>query len=277
MVIAVCSHPQLLQACVRRRSQAAAAAARAVRCEAAAGSAAPLLDYRSRAPQDVRVLVVGPTGYIGKFVLRELVHRGYNVVAFAREKSGIGGKQGMEEVKREFPGADVRFGDVGDPASIEAVAFREPVDVVVSCLASRTGGIKDSWAVDYQATLNVLEAARRAGTSHFVLLSAICVQKPLLEFQRAKLALEGKLESAGDITYSIIRPTAFFKSLAGQVQLVSEGKPYVMFGDGTLAACKPISERDLASFIADCVVKVGGEWGRWWADVAYGRQQQDAI
>ena len=31
------------------------------------------------------------------------------------------------------------------------------------------------------------------------------------------------------------------------------GKPYVMFGDGQLAACKPISEADLAAFIADCV------------------------
>jgi hypothetical protein len=50
-----------------------------------------------------------------------------------------------------------------------------------------------------------------------VLLSAICVQKPTLEFQRAKLAFEAKLQEAGDITYSIVRPTAFFKSLAGQV------------------------------------------------------------
>ena len=31
------------------------------------------------------------------------------------------------------------------------------------------------------------------------------------------------------------------------------GKPYVMFGDGQLASCKPISEGDLASFMADCV------------------------
>lgn len=36
--------------------------------------------------------------------------------------------------------------------------------------------------------------------------------------------------------------------------LVKEGKPYVMFGDGTLAACKPISESDLAKFIADAVM-----------------------
>jgi hypothetical protein len=34
---------------------------------------------------------------------------------------------------------------------------------------------------------------------------------------------------------------------------VKDGKPYVMFGDGQLASCKPISEEDLASFIVDCV------------------------
>ena len=39
-----------------------------------------------------------------------------------------------------FQGADVRFGDVADTASLSSVAFAEPVDVVVSCLASRTGG-----------------------------------------------------------------------------------------------------------------------------------------
>ena len=77
---------------------------------------------------------------------------------------------------------------------------------------------KDSWAIDYQATKNVLETAREKGAQHFVLLSAICVQKPLLEFQHAKLKLEAALQSAGDITYSIVRPTAFFKSLAGQVR-----------------------------------------------------------
>lgn len=43
------------------------------------------------------------------------------------------------------------------------------------------------------------------------------------------------------------------KAFRAQVKLVKEGKPYVMFGDGTLASCKPISEADLAAFMADCV------------------------
>uniref|UniRef100_A0A383VRI4 Divinyl chlorophyllide a 8-vinyl-reductase, chloroplastic n=1 Tax=Tetradesmus obliquus TaxID=3088 RepID=A0A383VRI4_TETOB len=209
--------------------------------------------YRSKPANQVNVLVVGPTGYIGRFVTKELIARGYNVIAFAREQAGIKGKMGKEDTKKELPGAQVVFGDVTNLQSLRDTAFAQPVDVVVSCLASRTGGKKDSWAIDYQATKNVLDVARERGASHFVLLSAICVQKPLLEFQRAKLQLEADLQAAGDISYSIVRPTAFFKSLAGQVELVKQGKPYVMFGDGNLASCKPISEQDLARFMADCI------------------------
>ena len=124
-------------------------------------------------PKDVRVLVVGPTGYIGKFVVKELLKRGYTTVAFAREKSGVGGKASKQQTSQactlpvlefvafpqdinlisfgskainwyplaqEFGGADVRFGNVGDLQSLQTVAFRDHFDVVVSCLASRTGG-----------------------------------------------------------------------------------------------------------------------------------------
>ena len=41
----------------------------------------------------MRVVVFGATGYIGRFVVKELVDRGYKVIAFARERSGIGGRQ----------------------------------------------------------------------------------------------------------------------------------------------------------------------------------------
>ena len=154
----------------------------------------------------------------------------------------------------DFPGAEVRFGDVTDPGSLDSDAFDQPVDVVISCLASRTGGRKDCWAIDYEATLNTFRQGRKAGLSHFVLLSAICVQKPLLEFQKAKLALEAKLREVSDVTYSIVRPTAFFKSLGAQVESCRKGAPYVMFGNGELASCKPISETDLASYLCDCLV-----------------------
>lgn len=216
--------------------------------------------FRKKALKDINILVVGSTGYIGKFVVKELVKRGFNVIAVAREKSGIKGSKGKDDTLVELNGANVCFSDVTNlnvlEESLSSLGY--PIDVVVSCLASRTGGVKDSWKIDYNATKNSLLAGKKYGASHFVLLSAICVQKPLLEFQRAKLKFEGELvEQAveeGGMSYSIVRPTAFFKSLGGQVELVKDGKPYVMFGDGKLCACKPMSEQDLASFISNCVM-----------------------
>ncbi|KAF2311000.1 hypothetical protein GH714_018993 [Hevea brasiliensis] len=216
--------------------------------------------FRSKNPKDINILVVGSTGYIGNFVVKELVNRGFNVIAIARERSGIRGRNSKEETLNQLQGANVCFSDVTNLDSLEKSVndLGVSIDVVVSCLASRTGGVKDSWKIDYEATKNSLIAGRNHGAQHFVLLSAICVQKPLLEFQRAKLKFEAELmkeaEEDDGFTHSIVRPTAFFKSLGGQVELVKDGKPYVMFGDGKLCACKPISEPDLASFIADCVL-----------------------
>ncbi|XP_044484646.1 divinyl chlorophyllide a 8-vinyl-reductase, chloroplastic-like [Mangifera indica] len=216
--------------------------------------------FRNKNPKDTNILVVGSTGYIGKFVVKELANRGFSVIAIARERSGIRGRNDKEQTLNELQGANVCFSDVRNVESLQKNLenLGVSIDVVVSCLASRTGGVKDSWKIDYEATKNSLVAGRNHGASHFVLLSAICVQKPLLEFQRAKLKFEAELmkeaEEDSRFSYSIVRPTAFFKSLGGQVELVKDGKPYVMFGDGKLCACKPISEQDLASFIADCVL-----------------------
>ena len=60
-------------------------------------------DFRTREKKDVRVLVVGSTGYIGKFVVKELISRGFNVVAFAREQSGVGGRAKREDTEKVLP------------------------------------------------------------------------------------------------------------------------------------------------------------------------------
>lgn len=150
-------------------------------------------------------------------------------------------------------GAALRTGEAADPVSLARDGFRgERFDAVVSCLASRTGASKDAWAIDHDAHVAALEAAKAAGAEQFVLLSAICVQKPKLEFQRAKLAFEQALMASG-LAWSIVRPTAYFKSLSGQLDRVKAGKPFLLFGDGRLTACKPISDDDLGRFIADCL------------------------
>eukprot|EP00177_Eucheuma_denticulatum_P001581 GFKZ01002826.1.p1 GENE.GFKZ01002826.1~~GFKZ01002826.1.p1 ORF type:complete len:367 (-),score=69.76 GFKZ01002826.1:630-1649(-) len=209
-------------------------------------------------PERIRAIVFGATGYIGRAVVRQFLEQGYSVTAFVRAKSGVSGRDGVEELRGLFPGAQVVVGDVTKRETIGGAfeGLGSGASVVVSCLASRSGGIEDSNRVDYEATLNVLETAWERGVKHFVLLSAVCVQKPELEFQRAKLKFEAELaglaEREPEFSYAVVRPTAFFKSLAGQVERVKKGAAFVMFGDGDLCRCNAISERDLARFIVEC-------------------------
>lgn len=207
----------------------------------------------SNAPRSRRVLVLGATGTIGRAAVRALLERGHEVVCLVRRRAGPGGTLGPEDCARLLEGAVTRFGDAADPAALARDGIRgERFDAMVSCMASRTGAPADAWAVDYRAHLGALAAAKAAGVSHVVLLSAICVQKPILAFQQAKLAFEGALAQSG-LTYSIVRPTAFFKSLSGQVDRVKRGKPFLVFGDGRLTACKPIGDRDLGRYLAACL------------------------
>jgi len=123
----------------------------------------------------VRICLLGATGTIGDATRRALLTRGHEVICFVRP--------GREDIG--FRGVEMR-----DPAAIARDGFRgEPFDAVVSCMASRSGEPADAWAIDYQAHVDVLAAARQANAGQFVLLSAICVQKPKLAFQHAKLAL----------------------------------------------------------------------------------------
>jgi divinyl chlorophyllide a 8-vinyl-reductase len=197
--------------------------------------------------------MLGATGTIGRATVRALVRHGHEVVCFVRARADGRGESASDDRVRLLEGATVRFGDVRDPASLARDGFRgERFEAVLSCMASRTGEPADAWAIDHRAHVTALEAARNSGVSQFILLSAICVQKPVLAFQFAKLAFEKALIESG-MTYSIVRPTAFFKSLSGQVERVRRGKPFLIFGDGTLTACKPISDDDLAAFLVECL------------------------
>lgn len=212
---------------------------------------APQRDQPRAPPR--RVFVLGATGTIGRATVRALLQRGHEVVCFVRPRAGVGGALSSDDSLQLLAGATVRFGSVIDPVSLARDGFRgERFDALVSCLASRTGAPKDAWAIDHQAHMRALEAAQLAGVTQVVLLSAICVQKPLLAFQQAKLAFEKVLIESG-LTYSIVRPTAFFKSLSGQLERVRRGKPFLVFGDGRLTACKPISDHDLGEYLADCL------------------------
>ena len=221
-----------------------------------------LANGAGKANNEKVAVVAGATGYIGKAVVRESVRQGYKTIALVRDKSKVESKEGELLYGTSFEGAEVVECDVCDAEKLTET-FQEissrgagNIDAVVSCLASRSGIKKDAYKIDYRATLNCLEAGRAANARHFVLLSAYCVKNPWLQFQQAKLKFEAALEAQTDMTYSIVRPTAFFKSVSGQLEVVQQGAPFVMFGDGEVTRCNPISEADLATYLIDCVAEL---------------------
>jgi divinyl chlorophyllide a 8-vinyl-reductase len=190
-----------------------------------------------------RVLLFGATGTIGQAVAKALRDANHSLTCVLRAGSGS---------PQELAECAACEADLSNQESVLTAFESDEFDVVISCIASRSGIPDDAWAVDYQANSNILKAAKANGVRHFILLSAICVQKPGLAFQHAKLAFEKELQESG-LTYSIARPTAFFKSLSGQIERIKAGKPYILFGDGELTRCKPISDRDLAQYIIGCM------------------------
>ena len=187
-----------------------------------------------------RVLVLGATGTIGRAACAALDAAGHGVVAALRRRPDTP------------PTGAVEIGALDDEAFLARVLRRHRCDTVLSCLASRSGAPADAFAVDLGLNSHALRAAKEVGVPRFVLLSAICVQRPHLAFQHAKLAFEAELAASG-LTHAIVRPTAFFKSLSGQLGRIREGKPFLVFGNGRLTSCKPISDRDLARFLTRCV------------------------
>ncbi len=188
-----------------------------------------------------KVLIVGATGYIGSAVVTESVRQGYDVIAVTRSLKN----------DCQFDGAEVVLADVTDPVAI-AEAFNRKIDVVISCLACRSGLARDFDEIDYKTTLNILNAAKENGTGKFILLSAICVRKPDLPLQLAKLKMEDALIRSG-IDYTIVRPTAYFWVFDAQTRMIENGKPGYLIGTGDQACHNPIAKEDLAEFMVGCI------------------------
>lgn len=121
-----------------------------------------------------KVLVTGGNGFIGSFVVEQLVAAGARVTSTASR----------DESKYRFLGAvkdqiEVRVGDLADPAqAAKAVAGQE----LVLHLAAVVGGIEYNrqhpgslFRDNTRPFISVLDAAREAGTSRVLVTSSACV------------------------------------------------------------------------------------------------------
>lgn len=165
-------------------------------------------------PEGGTVLQVGATGHLGRLILSELLARGTRVRALIRPGSDAAGlPTGLEIVR----------GDLLDPDSL-----RKAVDGATTIVTSAIGYSQrrdgDSLRTDREGNRNLVDAARRANVSRFVLLSILaCDQAPDVPHFWAKKETEDYLAQLG-VPFVSLRPGAFlYAPPGGYGQMIRQG------------------------------------------------------
>ena len=202
----------------------------------------------------MNVLVTGASGFIGRRVVRRLLHDGHSVRALVRDP----------ERRAMLPDtAETAQGDVLDPGSL--VRACEGVDAVAHLAAViRESGRLTFQRVNYEGTRNVLEAAEAAGVGRFVFASTIgATSDAALPYLSSRWMAEQDV-ARSTVESVILRFSAGFGEgdellnvLAAQVRL----SPLVpIAGDGK-ARFQPIHAGDAARCLAEACQRdeLGGE------------------
>jgi nucleoside-diphosphate-sugar epimerase len=112
----------------------------------------------------MKALVTGATGFLGTYLTRALIRRGHTVRILARTAERGAALQAA--------GAELRLGDVGEPASLRDVAAG--MDVVFHLVRSPTSASKEVFdRIDVRGTEHLLSEAQRAGARRFVYVGTL--------------------------------------------------------------------------------------------------------
>ncbi|MFF2995988.1 SDR family oxidoreductase [Streptomyces sp. NPDC057950] len=173
----------------------------------------------------MKIAVIGGTGLIGSQVVRDLNAAGHEAVPHSLST-----------------GVDILTGKGLDAAL-------EGADVVVNLTNSPT--FDDASPAFFRTSMdNLLAAAERAGTGHFVILSIVGVdQVPELDYYRAK-TLQEDLLKGGPVPYSIVRATQFMEFMDATLSWTAD--------DDTVrlpsTPLQPVAAADVAATVAEVAV-----------------------
>jgi uncharacterized protein YbjT (DUF2867 family) len=187
------------------------------------------------------IAIFGGTGTLGRELVPLLAHGGLPIRVISRH--------GRPANRGPWPAnVDELTGDVRQRAVLDAAL--EGVDTVVSAIAGFGGrDALGSRAVDRDGNIALIEAARRAGVTTFVMLSIHDAgpRHPMQLF-RDKWAAEEALRASG-LPWTVIRPTAYLETWLGLVggPLVETGRTRI-FGTGR-NPINFVSVLDVARFV----------------------------
>ncbi len=146
-----------------------------------------------------KLVVAGSTGVVGTLLVRTADARGIDVVPLVRPSRAAKGNL--------HPRA--RAVDFNDPDDLtRALEGRTTVLQLIGTMRKRfkTGDTYET--SDIGTTRQLVEAAKRAGLDHFVLLSAVGAGRPFGAYLKAKARAEALVLGRG-IPFTVHRPSAF--------------------------------------------------------------------
>ena len=121
----------------------------------------------------MRVLLAGATGYIGQAVLRELVSAGHEVIALVRPGRAL--SVGTSDDASKDQSGTVTVVEAAITSGEDWASSLPETDVVISCLASRSGAPSDARLVEYETNRQLLAYAERGGgTTLCALVGDLC-------------------------------------------------------------------------------------------------------
>jgi NADH dehydrogenase len=145
-------------------------------------------------------------------------------------------------------GAEIAWGDLREPASLDAAC--RGVRTVISTASATNRSDDTPENVDGRGTQHLIDAARKAGVEHFILLSTVGASPDsMVPAFRAKAAAEAHLKQSG-FAWTIIQPAGFMGVWFGMmIELpLSQGQPVTLVGESRHRHSF-IAEKDVAAFV----------------------------
>ena len=197
------------------------------------------------------IVVTGASGYLGSHITRQLVEAGFPVRAMVRSKSAAQKEARLAGLNVEWVEADVTR-----PETL-ATAFNSATAVVHTvAIAIEKGGLTYE-QVNYQGTVNVVDAMKAAGVDRLVYISQLGADSKL---PYRFLASKGKAQdyvSASGLDWTAFQPSViwgpedeFANSFARLIPLTPIIFPIV--GDET-ARFQPVWVSDVAASVLKAV------------------------
>lgn len=150
------------------------------------------------------IVVTGGAGNVGSHTVKRLVELGQPVRALVRSRK-------RAEERGRLKGLDIEWveGDVTRPETLRP-AFRDATAVVHTVAIAIEKGGRSYEAINYQGTVNVVNAVRDVGTRRLVNISQLGADSKL---PYRFLASKGKAQdyvAASDLDWTALRPSAIW-------------------------------------------------------------------